>query len=158
MFRRPPRSTLTVTLIPYTTLFRFRQVEGGLLVPRGGPWSGAPHGTGKGRGRESGFVGGHGRLLARWPRRAPMCDRHESHYALSARTIVWNRANATPAQLSVHAAPTWVDLCYIARERDSHRVQRFRPTLVPAPARGRQAAWARRRRSEEHTSELQSLM
>src|SRR3546814_5738896 len=37
MIRRPPRSTRTYTLFPYTTLFRSRAARGGVLIKGGGP-------------------------------------------------------------------------------------------------------------------------
>src|SRR3546814_12922388 len=36
MIRRPPRSTRTDTLFPYTTLFRFGETVGGVVILRSG--------------------------------------------------------------------------------------------------------------------------
>src|SRR3546814_4339934 len=90
MIRRPPRSTRTDTLFPYTTLFRSASLNAGLVAdPRQNP--------------------GPRRALARRTRgRDPL-------------------------------------------GRGTHRAQRLRRPALP-----RKAGFARR--SEEHTSELQSLM
>src|SRR3546814_19767314 len=74
MIRRPPRSTRTDTLFPYTTLFRSRQAGGVAVEGRGLLIEGAP-GTGKSalalslidRGAE--LVGDDGVLLAAEGRR-----------------------------------------------------------------------------------------
>src|SRR3546814_1908599 len=42
MIRRPPRSTRTDTLFPYTTLFRSRPVEADVLAPRLARGTGRP--------------------------------------------------------------------------------------------------------------------
>src|SRR3546814_124700 len=46
MIRRPPRSTRTDTLFPYTTLFRSRPVQDALEVP-GDPAAGPPDALGE---------------------------------------------------------------------------------------------------------------
>src|SRR3546814_2902094 len=92
MIRRPPRSTRTDTLFPYTTLFRSRPRRTRLFVPEGRP---ARHAYG---------AGGRKRRRLAQPRRR----RRNRRRALP----LWRRAPVAP----------------------------------------------RRARSEEHTSELQSLM
>src|SRR3546814_1104660 len=69
MIRRPPRSTRTDTLFPYTTLFRSR--EGRLPALRRGEISGRRDGHGAGRGRA------RGHRQARHPQRA--AHRSEEH-------------------------------------------------------------------------------
>src|SRR3546814_8100361 len=96
MIRRPPRSTRTDTLFPYTTLFRSR---GG----RGGGIRRAPHR--RSLRRDCPLVRRQGRARAGWRARAP-----------------------------------------------PRRVVARRPTI------GSAGAWRGLARSEEHTSELQSLM
>src|SRR3546814_1439786 len=92
MIRRPPRSTRTDTLFPYTTLFRSRRSSAALGVPAGGARDDA-----EGRRVGAGVL----------PRREPFGPPHRGHRHL---------------------------------QRDA--------------AEG----WAVFQRSEEHTSELQSLM
>src|SRR3546814_3406595 len=119
MIRRPPSSTLTDTLFPYTTLFRSEVPLSALLENR---WAPAPP----------------GRLLrrtapARTPARSP-----QSRYS---------RAR------SQH--PTGL--------RQPRRRRRVQDTVRNLPARPREPRRTRApgrpfERSEEHTSELQSLM
>src|SRR3546814_1413764 len=97
MLRRPPRSTRTDTLFPYTTLFRAR--------------ADAPS-----------------------ERREP---RRERRSAPDRAACPWLRL-----RLSVDAGPSW------------HLHQAARAPTKPSPA----AIWIDCARSEEHTSELQSLM
>src|SRR3546814_10004732 len=111
MIRRPPRSTRTDTLFPYTTLFRSR--------PAGRP--GRPrrraHAAGQGAGQ------GHGRKGQ---------ERGEAGEVRRQRAAGGGRAGApAPGRLEQQA-------------RGAHRAAR--------------AAGLTARRSEEHTSELQSLM
>src|SRR3546814_9056264 len=125
MFRRPPRSTRTDTLVPYTTL---------LLSPRGSPAPGPgaaaarwrplrPAGQADGAGRAAAGRAGRGRAIGR-----------SGHRVLRAAGAV-DRAGQ--------------DANPVRRGR-----RRFGPDVGHA-ARRRQRAAAR---SEEHTSELQSLM
>src|SRR3546814_1235358 len=110
MIRRPPRSTRTDTLFPYTTLFRSRSSCRG---PRR-------------RGRI-------GRVeIARGERHAPVPDRTAGPGPVGLRHLRAGHRHPAPADRPVAGAH-----------------------LLPGPAR-----WLRgdRPRSEEHTSELQSLM
>src|SRR3546814_10146029 len=107
MIRRPPRSTRTDTLFPYTTLFRSAVDD---------PLGRAPQGGGR-RGRQ---------------RRAPVRRR-------SVRTL-------------------WADprgICQLATVDRPQRHARTARHAHPALSRSLRAPTAR---SEEHTSELQSLM
>src|SRR3546814_3463753 len=74
MIRRPPRSTRTDTLFPYTTLFRSRGRTAQPAPARNrGRYPSAPQ-----RGRDAAGGGG----VARRPRNAracPACDRSEEH-------------------------------------------------------------------------------
>src|SRR3546814_5910742 len=101
MIRRPPRSTRTETLFPYTSLFRSPDAHGG-AVP------GDPRRTGSG-------LGATGENL-RWQ----------------------GRRQLSPGQV------------------DHQADQRYRPCGEQRPDRARSAQSGVR--SEEHTSELQSLM
>src|SRR3546814_7349449 len=128
MIRRPPRSTRTDTLLPYTTLFRSRPLSRypAAVAPR-------PHHEAHGRGRQRQLTGRFRR------RRAPFAS---SCVAVCAAT---NYLLAKKAM--IHLA----------------RKTRYSPTcLLPAPPFPATAAMPVRRcsarRSEEHTSELQSLM
>src|SRR3546814_3416878 len=110
MIRRPPRSTRTDTLFPYTTLFR------------------------------SG--------------RSPRTD-----WSVSSELAAWKSLTAVERSAPFHGAPTFPGW---------HPVQRDLPPPVVASRipdhvrcrRGNGRAWQDRasQRSEEHTSELQSLM
>src|SRR3546814_5819495 len=111
MIRRPPRSTRTDTLFPYTTLFRsvriFDRIEGLRLVPYR-------------------FIGAKPLAFpALTPHVQTYADRHFCHF------LCWNR-----------------------QFRDAPRLHGKRR---PAGAADGEAA-RRQGRSEEHTSELQSLM
>src|SRR3546814_5964433 len=97
MVRRPPRSTLTDTLFPYTTLFRSTAFLNGVLVQNRQPWLGSTV----------------------WRKVAE----YEAH------------GDAAPIQLQDHNSPV------------SFRNIWVRPLPEAAASR-----------SEEHTSELQSLM
>src|SRR3546814_11754825 len=90
MIRRPPRSTLTDTLFPYTTLFRSRPDAASRPAARQGPGAGeadggigaaATHrGRGHGRNREPAVAGGIRRRRAARPgllARRPLRRRHE---------------------------------------------------------------------------------
>src|SRR3546814_3134444 len=116
MIRRPPRSTRTDTLFPYTTLFRSVAVHAGGVLAH----------------QQHGVVVEH---------------RHHRH-----------RAVAAPVQALVAAALAVAELQVQA-------LQPVRPGVVLGDAmddrqaaRHRRAPAAPRMRSEEHTSELQSLM
>src|SRR3546814_3222411 len=100
MIRRPPRSTLTDTLFPYTTLFR--------SAPPARPWS--PRTSHRGR--------------ARPPRRRRL-----------GRSAGW-----------------------LAERRATDRGRRWCAPRLVEGTRGRTIYLAPQTRSEEHTSELQSLM
>src|SRR3546814_9480839 len=104
MIRRPPRSTRTDTLFPYTTLFRSTRADG----------LGAPLGQG-----------------------TRLCHHARAHMAR--RTVAQPRESAVP-----HPAAA------------RHRMGGNRSGDDPAPAIA--APFSHTERSEEHTSELQSLM
>src|SRR3546814_10775466 len=114
MLRRPPRSTRTDTLFPYTTLFRSR---------------------------------GGGAAVGRVPRRGRL-RRPRRHACLG----LGHRRAAGPGRRADRAAAD-----RIRRRGTPHSVLGGRPAAVhraDAAAAVRRAA----ARSEEHTSELQSLM
>src|SRR3546814_3978083 len=108
MIRRPPRSTRTYTLFPYTTLFRSRF---------------------------------HGKVPARVKRHADLRLRSQQAARVSGIAIVLPQMHAIGAQP--------------LRERD---VVVDDKRHVVGRAEGLQRLGKPRRRSEEHTSELQSLM
>src|SRR3546814_7987451 len=115
MIRRPPRSTRTDTLFPYTTLFRSRRARGGLGRRA------ADSGGGRGRvSQRDGRVDGCA-APALWPKLAVPEIRPHRVLARQAR-----RGQAPPVA-----------------------------TIVGTRCRGVAATHLR---SEEHTSELQSLM
>src|SRR3546814_7559636 len=108
MIRRPPRSTRTDTLLPYTTLFR---------SPRPPP---APPGKCRRRSRSRLSRSPPRPSILSWPRRG--CQDYGGRGA-SERREEWNRRGAEHRRLRTSCSPM-----------------------------------KRRHRSEEHTSELQSLM
>src|SRR3546814_1632679 len=115
MIRRPPRSTRTDTLFPYTTLFR------------------SGHDRRRFRGRDA------GRRAARQP--APDHDRRDPACGIGAFRIEAARADLRPARARGGAAAPDRD---VSRQKaDDAVAARDRPQV---------------RRSEEHTSELQSLL
>src|SRR3546814_2251426 len=106
MIRRPPRSTRTDTLFPYTTLFRSRRRPRGRRAAR--------------------------RKLGGFADHSPLPDRLALHFAAQETPNVMfahQFGDLTPWQKSPQAGSTWL--------------MSSRKTLA---------------RSEEHTSELQSLM
>src|SRR3546814_8997330 len=126
MIRRPPRSTRTDTLFPYTTLFR---------SPRGG----ARPGAAKAPGQEDLFP--HTQGTQRAPRGA---DGHAGARC---------RALGPPLHPVLRAAPA------TGPGRAAHqRAHRVVPGDAGAHGGLRLYGAERPRRSEEHTSELQSLM
>src|SRR3546814_10347504 len=122
MIRRPPRSTRTDTLFPYTTLFRSDRRS--RTLPR--------------------------RLSARIFRRdAPA---YHARLGADARTAAADRRRADDC--ARHAQPARgarTDGRIDARDGDRAAAHHTRP-------RPRRAIYRPRARSEEHTSELQSLM
>src|SRR3546814_2042420 len=122
MVRRPPRSTRTDTLFPYTTLFRSARVAAAL--PRRGP-PGHPRDPGA-----HGPAGGQGSGLAP---AAPA--------GLGFRIVI-----ATPASDGGASGRNFLVLGRLG-SRNGNDSRRFPP-----------GAAALTGRSEEHTSELQSLM
>src|SRR3546814_8728159 len=123
MIRRPPRSTRTDTLFPYTTLFRSRRARGGL-----------------GR-RAADSGGGRGRVSQR-DGRVDGC--------------------AAPALWPKLAVPEIRPHRVLARQERRGQAPPV-ATIVGTRCRGVAATHLRQRqrggaRSEEHTSELQSLM
>src|SRR3546814_4364756 len=121
MLPRPPRSTRTDTLFPYTTLFRST------------PWTGLRERSD----RPSALVGA-----------VPLSDvetRHRLH-----RDVAFGRLRPQLRQPAPAAR----------REHVRHDLgQRSQPEgVAPLPARHAQVARALDDRSEEHTTELQSLL
>src|SRR3546814_4008783 len=116
MIRRPPRSTRTDTLFPYTTLFRSLS-EGRCHRPPGGPGEGADPGGGPARN-----AGGNRRSLEEED---------------CAKKYVCSKQNG--AECRIH---------------DSFRCCRCSCSEIGNQSRDRNDY----SRSEEHTSELQSLM
>src|SRR3546814_2462843 len=116
MIRRPPRSTRTDTLFPYTTLFRSAQ------------WLIA---TAKRSNRLRVFDGESGEPL---------------------RTV--GGPGVRPGEFSYPNGISVIDALLLVVERDNHRVQVLRlPDFLPLATFGEHDL-----RSEEHKSELQSLM
>src|SRR3546814_1910119 len=133
MIRRPPRSTRTDTLFPYTTLFRSDVVRGG------------------------------GAIRAGADRRPVLARRQPPGRG--------GRLAARLRGLAVHAAAAGADRCRLAGSRLARqRAVRHRLAATAAVVRTGglgfadpryvlvAAAQRRLARSEEHTSELQSLM
>src|SRR3546814_9059529 len=106
MIRRPPRSTRTDTLFPYTTLFRS-----------------CPNQRLRGR-------------------RAPL--------RRAARARYWRLVEPLKDQAR-HSAPQRLNRCRLSPRHDPRGARKARPTAFREARLGRV-------RSEEHTSELQSLM
>src|SRR3546814_3068546 len=127
MILRPPRSTRTDTLFPYTTLFRSQQVEkqsvAGLFADPHHPYTAA--------------------LLAALPERA------------TAKRLP-SIPGVVPGQLDRPSGCLFHPRCRYATER----CQREEPALDGPPVPGARCHYAliHRVRSEEHTSELPSLM
>src|SRR3546814_3505300 len=113
MIRRPPSSTLTATLFPYTTLFR----SAGLLLSIPSPPEPVHECT-------------------RYPCHAPLCP--HPRCCRASRTVA---AHPREASLLRHRPG-------LSQTRRAHRLCDQRPRRL-----GRTGS-----RSEEHTSELQSLM
>src|SRR3546814_3088482 len=113
MIRRPPRSTRTDTLFPYTTLFRSRARARARFADRAGP---------------AGLL-----RRRRRPRRAVNAAAADSDRLTR---FLLDRAGVRGVR--VHLGDSWTQI----RERDDY-------PLAVAELLGR---------SEEHTSELQSLM
>src|SRR3546814_4104834 len=136
MIRRPPASTRTDTLLPYTTLFRSPVGAGGrtgLLVPGGG---GAAAGEGL-RGGTHDFRRRRGALVRRRNRRRGGGGRPRRPVRLAGRGMA-------PGQECEHRPPHRRGLCLM---NDTIKP----PTILLTAAQATV-------RSEEHTSELQSLM
>src|SRR3546814_9035666 len=151
MIRRPPRSTRTDTLCPYTTLFRSEGLdEGSGKIENNGALSACP-GLGKELAEGNGLAGAgradqHGMALLESPRPG---DAREMCRTVEAGFLGRCCACQTPfpAKRCVQFAGTFgaivpVDLRFEFVQRDEHR-----PALVLTLLR-----------SEETTSELQSLM
>src|SRR3546814_1024077 len=116
MIRRPPRSTRTDTLFPYTTLFR----------------SGQPNASGE----SAAFFGGQETLRLR-ARQVEMPLRHEVH--------------GTPLLLC-----TAMD--GVSARMDTLMIRNILPFVTPDSIGNYTLGIRSLLRSEEHTSELQSLM
>src|SRR3546814_9657848 len=132
MNRRPPRSTRTDNLFPYTTLFRSQSQRAGLVVQRLAVAA---------VDEERSAVAEGGIELRQREHRAiavACIDLHVAAQLRAAQRFGGHRAGRL----------------HQGRERDAFALQRF------AVCRGgdRYARQRGQRRSEEHTSELQSLM
>src|SRR3546814_9989213 len=121
MIRRPPRSTRTDTLFPYTTLFRSRPLQGGARRLQRHPAEGAR------------------RPFRRSLRRAAPCACPHRSVGLCARRATDARGDH---QGGISRHPPGAGLSGLSRAQ---------PEAYPVRS-------ARRRRPEELTSELQSLM
>src|SRR3546814_3661051 len=139
MIRRPPRSTLTDTLFPYTTLFRSEPAN-----PRGCPQP---------RHRSDHPV----QLSLSWARRrrnAPPRKPDRSGYAVSALTIGLG-SHQSHRRLCLVRSPR-------SRRQWPHAAAHQTATVNLCPHNAQGPTSGRRNprlnRSEEHTSELQSLM
>src|SRR3546814_2347402 len=131
MIRRPPRSTRTDTLFPYTTLFRSEAQAGSV----------------------------DGDLVRRDARRRLEPARSGERDKLLG-IVVDIKDIGVAAVHPVAHHPDAADEHAILVERQPARIggQAQRRALRPDQRRGAARAKARRQRSEEHTSELQSLM
>src|SRR3546814_1644638 len=135
MIRRPPRSTRTDTLFPYTTLFRSPHPHHLSLPP----------------------VHGGGRAAERRPQFA-VPFRSGGRRADPAQCHLHRRAGRGAAVLRRPARPG-DDLGGLRRRRSAVRLPRARgPARRHGAAPSAPAPHPRRPRSAEHTSELQSLM
>src|SRR3546814_20867698 len=123
MIRRPPRSTRTDTLFPYTTLFRSGECAGSA------------------RCRHRRMRVSYWEPLDRGTRRAPMTTRLK-HVILAVAAALAFAAPAVAALKVGAPAPDFSAPAYLAGEPFTYQ-------LADALKHGR---------SEEHTSELQSLM
>src|SRR3546814_8501647 len=126
---RPPGSTRTDTLFPYTTLFRSRLAERGLFVPPEWAFNICPpyrwrFGESQSRKRAFGDDGA-------WPGGT---DEGGPHERIDRSRAAQHRA--------CHDQPRHRGACYPSTRKNLERQHRRRPC----------------KRSEEHTSELQSLM
>src|SRR3546814_10916593 len=146
MIRRPPRSTRTDTLFPYTTLFRSRALWSfrglrAFLSPRRARSS---RGVRRQRSGKIDLACGGLRSVVRFPGTVSLQLRLRLRPAAR-----WGRARGRGAQLRL--SPQEGD------GRDTDRCRGSSPRRSYA-ARHAAGADARAIRSEEHTSELQSLM
>src|SRR3546814_3556300 len=144
MIRRPPRSTRTDTLFPYTTLFRSAD------APRPAEDEGAS-GTPQGR-QAAPAAGAHEALQGRKDQsaRGLPADRHpDSDLLCALQGADADDRDAAPALRAVDQGPVGARP---AAHIEPVRPARLQPARLP---RHRRAGAAR---SEEHTSELQSLM
>src|SRR3546814_3713134 len=152
MIRRPPRSTRTDTLFPYTTLFRSRHRHqedrrGGFPQPHEAPFSRAvPH--------ASASIGRQGRgPCAHRPRRRRRARFRPAGKGTRQGACKGGGAEAVIARALIAVARLW-QWTFSAVLPPSCR---FNPSCsayeIEALSR-----YGARRRSEEHTSELQSLM
>src|SRR3546814_4824880 len=121
MIRRPPRSTRTDTLFPYTTLFRSRRDAQPVRAEQWWPAIAQPCGRGDCR--------------------KPQRDQHQQGASIGRADLVTQRIEFTPAVAETFAASQLLQ-CVLRNLRQRLR-QRWRMRI---------------HRSEEHTSELQSLM
>src|SRR3546814_10725154 len=180
MIRRPPRSTRTDTLFPYTTLFRSHlRRPARRTAARGRP--GAPdHGGGQPSAR-AGDPCGRGAVAGDAERAGP--DRRQRQDGRRAGHAVAPQDRGGPAAAPLSADGAWRGLRPVggrlmtpaARTLDQARRlwparDRLLKRLLPHPLFGRslmiivtpvllmQAIATAYFRSEEHTSELQSLM
>src|SRR3546814_7973322 len=174
MIRRPPRSTRTDTLFPYTTLFRSPGVLRGQILRRQ-----ARHADRIGLGRRQ-RLARHAalrhRLLHRLddrPAGAPV--EHEEFAALARLDQRRDHLSVAVGQVDEAGADRQVEIPHVVMDglvmpallprRDIERDHRTRIGLVERPparaviiGRGIAERHIDHPRSEEHTSELQSLM
>src|SRR3546814_8330305 len=140
MIRRPPRSTRTDTLFPYTTLFRSSKNRPARVI--GAPRLRRPYCV----------QGSSGPLCCRLRRNRPGPPQRGRHAAAE-------RAALRPIRCAgVETAPLPAPPAVAARLLSATPLRRLSPARPrPRPARFRaEVEWPAR--SEEHTSELQSLM
>src|SRR3546814_4801647 len=132
MIRRPPVSTLTDTLVPYTTLFRASRS----------------------------LTTAAGRILSSPPTVSQIASsmRWLSASASRPKGETKPRADSSrpPTGLSVHSA-RWSSRSDRAREAGKRKRVRFLKNIGSPGMGSEESEWGKPR-SEEHTSELQSLM
>src|SRR3546814_4710254 len=148
MLRRPPRSTRTDTLFPFTTLFR---------SPRGDPVR-----SGAAADRKS----AHRSRIAARPAGSALRGVHHARHSAAGRIARRSGPCGTRQRVAGHDAVAGVPRSEaifdgkwgIPRLRAWFRPALAYPSTPPSPHPPAVAIGCARRRSEEHTSELQSLM
>src|SRR3546814_6416141 len=136
MIRRPPRSTLTDTLFPYTTLFRSRPDAASRPAARQGPGAGeadggigaaATHrGRGHGRNREPAVAGGIRRRRAARPgllARRPLRRRHEQKRGRDRRRRLYQgRSEEQTYELQSLMRKSYAGFCLKKIKQSKHKV------------------------------------